>query len=66
MELKNINEAYFSIKSNIKKKNDEIDDLKCRISKIENSHFYKFAKRYYFIRDKIIKFLNFIKYKIIK
>lgn len=50
---------------NKSKSRNEINDLKCRISRIENSHFYNFARRYYLIRDKILKFLNFVKCKII-
>lgn len=65
MELDNINKSYFSIKKQYEVRINEINDLKCRISRIENSHFYNFARRYYLIRDKILKFLNFVKCKII-
>lgn len=70
MEIDNTNKYYLNLKEQYKAKIDtlniEIDDLKCHISRIENSHFYNFARRYYSIRDKILKNLSFIKYKIIK
>lgn len=65
MELDNINKYYFTIKKQYREKIDilniEMNDLRSRISSIENSHFYHFARHYYCIRDKIIKFLSSIK-----